>query len=316
MSPFYKRLFPGAKLVGGKQSVQEFTTQENGRRLSTSIGGVLTGRGADIIIIDDPLKPDDAVSDTCRNSMTAHFTVASTTNKKARSSSSCNACTRTTSSATCSIRRVGKLSVCRRSPKRKRSSNSKLRSAPSGLCAKPAISSTLPGSRGRRSNKSAAPSANTILRASTSSRQPLGGGFVKRNWFKIFDPQSPPRFDRIIQSWDTAIKVNQVSDHSVGATWGIKDKNTCLLNVLRRRLEYPEPKRMVIDQMRLHRASVVLIEDKASGQQPIQELRWANVRQIKPYSPEGDKVMRLHAQTAMIEGGFVFIPTQAPWLDL
>jgi predicted phage terminase large subunit-like protein len=81
-------------------------------------------------------------------------------------------------------------------------------------------------------------------------------------------------------------------------------------------MEYPELKRAVLEQMRQHNASVVLIEDKTSGQQLIQELRWNNVHQATPYVAKDDKTLRLHAQTAMIEGGFVFIPTQAPWLDV
>ena len=68
-SRFYQSLFPAARLSGGKQSVSEFTTEANGYRLSTSVGGVLTGRGADVIIIDDPLKPDEALSGARRGSV-------------------------------------------------------------------------------------------------------------------------------------------------------------------------------------------------------------------------------------------------------
>src|SRR5271169_1850389 len=64
-SEFYRGVF-GVRLSPRKQSVQEFLTTANGSRLATSVGGVLTGRGADIIIIDDPLKPDEAVSQTQR----------------------------------------------------------------------------------------------------------------------------------------------------------------------------------------------------------------------------------------------------------
>ena len=63
-SPFYRSLFPHTDLSKEKQSVSEFETTEKGCRLATSVGGVLTGRGGDILIVDDPMKPEDALSET------------------------------------------------------------------------------------------------------------------------------------------------------------------------------------------------------------------------------------------------------------
>src|SRR5437879_6099002 len=65
MSPWYRQVFP-TRLAPHRQAVQEFITTRQGYRLATSTGGVLTGRGADIILIDDPLKPEEAVSDAQR----------------------------------------------------------------------------------------------------------------------------------------------------------------------------------------------------------------------------------------------------------
>ncbi len=65
-SSFYRRLFPKTVLSETKQSVNDFMTTEQGFRMATSVGGVLTGRGADVIILDDILKPDDALSETRR----------------------------------------------------------------------------------------------------------------------------------------------------------------------------------------------------------------------------------------------------------
>src|SRR5579864_9508878 len=67
-----KQRFP-TRLSPHKQSVQEFTTTQSGFRLATSVGGVLTGRGADIIILDDPLKPDEALSETQRKAVNDWF---------------------------------------------------------------------------------------------------------------------------------------------------------------------------------------------------------------------------------------------------
>jgi hypothetical protein len=65
MSRWFQQLFP-TRISTMKQSVQEFATTSHGYRMATSIGGVLTGRGADLIIIDDPLKPEEALSETQR----------------------------------------------------------------------------------------------------------------------------------------------------------------------------------------------------------------------------------------------------------
>ena len=101
----------------------------------------------------------------------------------------------------------------------------------------------------------------------------MGGGLVKADWFKRYDEKNrPERFDRIVQSWDTANKATELSDFSVCTTWGVRGKDLFLLGVFRRRLEYPALKRAVREQQSLFDASVVLIEDKASGTQLIQEL--------------------------------------------
>ena len=72
------------------------------------------------------------------------------------------------------------------------------------------------------------------------SPAPLGGGLVKGEWFKRYrENELPERFDRIVQSWDTANKATELSDFSVCTTWGVKDKNLFLIDVFRRRLEYP-----------------------------------------------------------------------------
>jgi predicted phage terminase large subunit-like protein len=122
------------------------------------------------------------------------------------------------------------------------------------------------------------------------------------------------QFDRIVQSWDTANKASELSDYSVCTTWGVKGKHLFLLSVFRRRLEYPALKRAVREQQNLFQASVVLIKDKASGTQLIQELIADGSHGVTRYQPTTDKIMRLHAQTALIENGFVYIPETAPWL--
>ena len=82
---------------------------------------------------------------------------------------------------------------------------------------------------------------------------------VKAAWFRNYAPsERPEKFDRIVQSWDTANKASELSDFSVCTTWGIKGKDLYLLHVLRKRMEYPELKRAVREQCEA-------FDDKASG---------------------------------------------------
>jgi predicted phage terminase large subunit-like protein len=138
---------------------------------------------------------------------------------------------------------------------------------------------------------------------------------VKAAWFKSYAANDQPeKFDQIVQSWDTANKASELSDFSVCTSWGITGKSLYLLHVLRKRMEYPELKRAVCEQCAAFAAEVVLIEDKASGTQLIQELVAEGVHAVTRYQPQSDKVMRMHAQTAMIENGFVHLPKEAAWL--
>ena len=74
-----------------------------------------------------------------------------------------------------------------------------------------------------------------------------------------------------------------------------------LLNVLRKKLDFPDLKRAVRQQSDLFNPTVILIEDKVSGTQLIQDLIDAGLSRVTRYKPDGDKIMRLHAQTATIE---------------
>src|SRR5262249_13793853 len=149
------------------------------------------------------------------------------------------------------------------------------------------------------------------------SPSPLGGGMIKQHWFKSY-AELPHPFELIFQSWDTANKASELSDYSVCTTWGVKEKKLYLLHVLRRRMEYPELKRVVRAQAEHFAANTVLIEDKASGTQLIQDLLYDGLLHdglpvVTRYIPSMDKLMRLHASSAVIENGFVYLPDRADW---
>ena len=145
---------------------------------------------------------------------------------------------------------------------------------------------------------------------------PLGGGLVKAEWFKTYTAADvPEKFEMILQSWDTANKPTELSDYSVCTTWGVKEKHLYLLHVIRKRLGYPELKRAVREQAEVFGPQTILIEDRASGTQLIQELVGEGMHAIKSYEPAMDKIMRMHSVTSTIENGFVHLPDKACWLE-
>jgi predicted phage terminase large subunit-like protein len=319
-SAFYQRLFP-TRLSPQKQSVQEFVTTRQGFRFATSVGGVLTGRGGDIIIIDDPLKPDEALSDTQRKAVNEWYdhSLLSRLNDKH------NGCIILIMQRLHQDDLVGHV----------------LEHEPWEVISFPAIaeqdeSHTIETPLGMirfdrnrdellhpaRESRATLERIRSTLGEYNFAGQyqqapaPLGGGLVKEAWFRRYDSgELPARFDQVVQSWDTANKPTELSDYSVCTTWGIKEQRIYLLHVLRKRLGYPDLKRAVREQWQAFRPSVVIIEDKASGTQLIQELLEEGVHAVTRYKPEYDKVMRMHAQTGAIENGFVYLPREAPWLS-
>ena len=321
VSEFYQRAFPETRLNSQKPALQELITTKGGYRLATSVGGVLTGRGAMTIIIDDPMKPTEAMSQTQREAVNQWYdhTLVSRLDSKKHGAI---------------------VLIMQRLHEDDLTGHVLEQEEWEHLCF-PAIAEedqehhyrTPSGPRVFRRHK------GDVLMPDRESREvldglkrtmgsyafagqyqqapaPQGGGLVKAEWFKRYTANDKPEsFDRIVQSWDTANKATELSDYSVCTTWGVKDKQIYLLHVLRKQLEYPDLKRAVRDQLQLFEAKVVLVEDKGSGTQLIQELNREGLGAVTAYQPEGDKIMRMHAQTAIIEAGRVLLPAEAPWLE-
>lgn len=140
----------------------------------------------------------------------------------------------------------------------------------------------------------------------------LEGAIFKREWWRYF--REAPKFGRIVQSWDTAFKVGQDNDFSVCTTWGEADNGWYLLDRWSRRVEFPALKATAIALAAQFEPGVVLVEDKASGQSLIQELRRDSRLPILAIKVDSDKVTRAYAVTPSIETGRVFLPESAPWL--
>jgi len=151
--------------------------------------------------------------------------------------------------------------------------------------------------------------------------QPEGGGIIKQAWFKYFQEDEIPRNDkgavkmsRLVQIWDTAFKENQSNDRSACLTLAVGVRGFYVLDLFVRRLEYPDLVRMSLAQADKWDPDQIFIEDKASGQSLIQQLRRDTKLPIKALKAEDDKVTRAHSVTGTIEAGRVLLPARAPWL--
>lgn len=138
------------------------------------------------------------------------------------------------------------------------------------------------------------------------------GNIIKREWWRYYKEQ--PQFNRIIHSWDTAFKAKTGNDYSVCTVWGETQNAYYLIDVWRGRAEFPELKRVAEALFERDKPVAVLVEDAASGQSLIQEFQRDTRIPLLPVKVGGDKVVRAYAVTPLIEAGRVYLPEGAPWL--
>ena len=322
-SSFYQSIFPATRLSPAKQSVNDFMTTRQGFRMATSVGGVLTGRGADLIIIDDPLKPDDALSETRRNAVNEWYdnTLLSRLNNKEEGTIIIVMQRRHQDDLVGYLQSRGEVWDVFSFPAIAQEDEQHVIQTPFGR-------EVFRRKQGEVLDPSRE-NLDTLLRLKQSigtynfeaqyqqNPSPEGGAMIKRDWLRYYETEAPlPRFSYVLQSWDTANKSGELNDFSVCTTWGVYNGRYYLLDVYRRQLNYPELKRKVVELAERNKPRQVLIEDKASGTQLIQELKSSGLYRVTSYDPPPgtDKILRLHAQSAAFEAGRVLLPNKALWL--
>jgi predicted phage terminase large subunit-like protein len=319
-SSWYQEIFPGTVISAKRFTATDFETTAGGGRLATSVTGTLTGRGGDIIILDDVIKPDEANSETTRNAVNEWYrsTLASRLNDKA------------SGAIICVMQRLHQDDLA----------GMLIETGEWHQLSLPAIATrdeAIALSRGRFYHRRAGEPLHEAreplpvllaLQASMGSIAfsaqyqqepvPASGNMIRREWLKTYDPvQLDRKRGRIIQSWDTAGKDNPDNDWSVCVTALVVDRRIYLLDVSRARLTFPDLRVRAISLARDHRAQVLLIEDQSSGTQLIQTLRSEAPRGVpEPIGrrPDRDKLSRVAGVSAMIEAGQLFLPQEAAWL--
>lgn len=317
-SDWYRRVFPATTLE--RIAEHDLRTSVGGGRFSTSVGGTLTGFGGDIIIIDDPIKPDEAASAAERNRVLDWYSAAlsSRLNNKVAGS------------IVLVMQRVHEDDLA----------GHLLRAGGWDHLNLPAIAEIdeqIPIGRGQvhqRREGDVLHSAReprevlehqrrimTDLRFSAQYQQrpiPVGGNLVQREWFRFYD-RAPERQvgDAVIQSWDTASKGQATSDYSVCVTALVRRREVYILDVFRDRLKFPDLVKKSIELARRYDATNLLIEDTASGTQLLDVLKDslpAGVPRPIRIQPKGDKESRMSGASNRIVSGEVLLPKDAPWL--
>jgi predicted phage terminase large subunit-like protein len=142
------------------------------------------------------------------------------------------------------------------------------------------------------------------------------GAIVKREWWKIWENDVPPKCQFVIQSWDTAFTKNERSDYSACTTWGVfylnedeNDANIILLDAVKRRMEFPELKQAALDYYNEWEPDAFIIEAKASGAPLIYELRQMGLP-VSEFTPTrgNDKVVRINSVSDLFASGKVWAP--------
>lgn len=318
-SSWYRALFPGTRISKWKDTESEVLLTERGTRVATSIGGALTGRGADIVIIDDPLKPADAMSEPKRTAVNEWFgsTLLSRLNDKK------NGAIVIVTQRVHADDLVGH--VLERS-----GDDWTVLSLPAIALADEEIPIGAGKTYFRRADEVLHPAREPRELLDRMRRElgseafaaqyqqtpvPAGGNLFRREWIRYYD-EAPTRdkSTRVIQSWDTASKTEAQNDFSVGTTWAYKEGKYYLLDVIRGKYEFPDLKAKALNAARAWKPSRVLIEDAGVGAGLIAELKREGVSAIG-VRPENSKLARASVQTAKFEAGQVLLPRRAPWLS-
>ena len=317
-SPWYAGAFPETRISATKNTEAEFETTKRGFRLGTSVGGTLTGRGGNLIIIDDPLKADDALSETERGRVNQWFdnVLYSRLDNKARDVIVIvmqrlhvdDLVGHVMSKEDWTVLDIP--AIAEQNQRYQLSADrAQLRQAGAVLHPEREPREALDKLRSNLGT-------DIFLAQYQQTPVPPGGGMIKWDWFRFYDvPLERSQGTYLTQSWDTASKASELSSWSVCTTWLAKGNDHYLLDLCRERLDYPDLKRRVAAEAERWKPNAVLIEDKGSGIQLIQELRKDGRIQPVAIKPEGDKILRASAQSAKIEGGHVFLPCEAPWLE-
>jgi len=273
-SEWYQRLFPGTRLSPIKDTESYFRTTAGGFRDATSVGGTLTGKGGDLIIIDDPGKPEAMMSETQRNAVNTWYnrSLLSRLNNKARDG------------IIIVMQRLHCEDLVGHVQKQETWDILRIPAiAPAWGYYQLGPDRVHERHEGDLLDPVREP-LETLLQlkaqmgsfAFSSQYQqnpvPLDGSVVEWHWFGRYSVV--PNGAEIVQSWDCAAKATEFSDYSVCTTWAVVGSKCYLLDVYRKKLLFPELLAATIRLAEMWLPTTILVEDSSSGTALIQQLKF------------------------------------------
>jgi predicted phage terminase large subunit-like protein len=313
-SAWYRAAFPSFQIKRARRG--EIVTTLNGSRYACGLDGSILGRGADLIVIDDPQKAQAAFSESERRKANNCYdnTISTRLNNKKDGAivvvmqrlHEDDLVGHVLGKEDWEVSTIPAIAVedqvYRTGPE------------PTDLYRRRAGELILP----EREDEATLAAQRRLLGSMGFEAQyqqnpvPPDGNASRRQWLRYYD--AAPALDLTVISWDTASTLHADSDWSVGTVWGLKGSDVYLLDVVRGRYEMPELRRLITATTQRHGAQATLIEDTDIGRAIIQEMRrHGPVRPIR-WPARLEKEARLLAQAPMFEAGQVLLPREAPWL--
>lgn len=308
-SPWYQLLFTDTILSPAQNTKSKFETTKQGHRIATSVGGSITGEGGNVKILDDPMDPEGAASDAEREQSNRWVaqTWSGRTNDPATVKEVVVMQRLHTNDTTGFLLKKGgweHVKIPQEAVKKT-------------IIIFPRTKEQMVREKGNLLHADrVTPEANDAIKidlgsygyASQQQQEPVpvGGSRIKIDWFGRYDQVYD--YDEIVQSWDTANKAKELSNPSVCLTWGKRSNVWHLLQSWKEKVAYPALKKAAKDQAELWQPTAILIEDKASGQQLLQELQEDTMLPVIAIEPITDKATRMETQLGFVEAGRLALP--------
>lgn len=354
-SPRHGQVFPSHKLSAEKASTEEWRTTEGGKSFFIGLGGTTSGRPANFLNLDDPIKArEEADSITYRNRTWSYYTsalrmrlepdyqnrppihvmiltrwhpddVAGRVQQLPEWTEDWLHITMPALSEEPTGRMISITTLPPEDPRHLTQSQIDEQEA-AGI----EVSTEVPETRPKALWPERFPVSELEKRrrldkrgfAALFQQRPFieGGNLIRSSWWRTYPSDfDPHNFPSVVIAADTSFKKGQENDPSVALVGGLDiNGDIYLLDRRRAKLEFPELKRLLISmntQWRGRGLKGIYIEDKASGQSVIQELKRESGLSVIPHKVVSDKVARLNAVLPLIEGGRVFLPASAHWVD-
>ncbi len=308
----YRRIFPEAALAADSKSAGRWTTTQGGEYFAAGVGGAITGRGADLLIIDDPHSEQDALSDAAMENAYEWYT-SGPRQRLQPGGSIVIVMTRWSE-------RDLTAKVLKQQAHDPKADQWEVIEFPAIMemddKTKPLWPEfwKLEELEGVKASLSAQKWSAQWLQQPTSDSISI----IKRDWWQQWERESVPGLEYIIQSYDTAFLKKEYSDYSAITTWGVfypnedAGPNLILLDSQKGRYEFPELKREALKSYHYWEPDIVIIEAKASGTPLTQELRAMGIP-VMNFSPgKGqDKHARMNAVAPLFESGMIWAPEKS-----